>query len=161
MGNARFRISAEWVSIMRTEFSKQVKRDAADRAKGYCDDCKMKLRLGEFHYDHRIPDWMGGEASLENCQVLCHACHKVKTREDIRNIAKSKRIIDRNRGIKNPAGNFATKNSTEPPSTPTGAYDPIHQNPHRAGQREGRSPLLRRQDHARAHSRMPASSRRS
>lgn len=85
---------------MRTEFSKQVKRDAADRAKGYCDDCKMKLRLGEFHYDHRIPDWMGGEASLENCQVLCHACHKVKTREDIRNIAKSKRIIDRNRGIK-------------------------------------------------------------
>jgi 5-methylcytosine-specific restriction enzyme A len=91
--------------MRRREFSKQVKRDAFLRANGCCEgeNCGAKLSLGKFHYDHQIPDGLGGEPTLENCQVLCAPCHKIKTtKQDVPAIAKTKRIQDRQRGIKKP-----------------------------------------------------------
>lgn len=95
---------------MRREFSKQVRRDAFMRANGRCEGhpygerCPVKLRVGRFHYDHDIPDALGGEPTLENCVVLCLACHKEKTgSRDIPAIAKTKRIQDREIGIRNPS----------------------------------------------------------
>lgn len=92
---------------MRREFSKQVKRAAFERAKGYCEGmpygqpCGTKLMLGKYHYDHEIPDALGGEPVIENCKVLCVACHADKTgKKDIPAIAKTKRIQDRQKGIK-------------------------------------------------------------
>jgi len=70
---------------MRREFSKQVRRDAFARAAGLCEGkpyrerCCVKLTIGKFHYDHDIPDGLGGEPTLDNCVVLCIACHKDKT----------------------------------------------------------------------------------
>jgi len=90
---------------MRREFSKQVKRDAFVRAAGKCEgqNCGARLSLGKFHYDHVIPDGLGGEPILDNCAVLCTACHKDKTtKRDVPAIAKAKRIEDRRNGIKNP-----------------------------------------------------------
>lgn len=90
---------------MRREFSKQVKRDAFMRANGKCEVpwCCARLTVGKFHYDHAIPDALGGEPTLENCQVICTPCHKSKTGKiDARNIAKMKRIQDREKGIKKP-----------------------------------------------------------
>jgi len=90
---------------MRREFSKQVRRDAFLRAAGKCEgmDCGARLHIGKFHYDHEIPDGLGGEPTLENCKVLCTACHKVKTTtKDVPSIAKAKRISDRQNGIKKP-----------------------------------------------------------
>lgn len=90
---------------MRREFSKRTKRDAFMRANGKCEVpwCQAHLSVGKFHYDHIIPDALGGEPTLENCAVICVACHKDKTgRMDMRNIAKTKRIQDRERGIKKP-----------------------------------------------------------
>ena len=94
---------------MRREFSKQVKRDAFLRAGGHCEGIQMaercwaKLTLGKYHYDHDIPDALGGEPTLENCVVLCIACHKDKTAtKDVPAIAKTKRIQDRQKGIKKP-----------------------------------------------------------
>jgi 5-methylcytosine-specific restriction protein A len=90
---------------MRREFSKQVKRDAFMRANGCCEakNCGARLSVGKFHYDHEIPDALGGEPTLENCVVLCIACHREKTsRNDIPAIAKTKRIRDRNIGIRKP-----------------------------------------------------------
>jgi len=93
---------------MRREFSKQVRRDAFARAAGLCEGqpygerCCVKLTIGKFHYDHEIPDGLGGEPTLENCRVLCIACHKDKTiTKDVPTIAKAKRISDRHIGIKN------------------------------------------------------------
>jgi len=89
---------------MRREFSKQVKRDAFLRADGQCEGCGAKLTFGKYHYDHIIPDGLGGEPTLENCGVLCTPCHKVKTTtKDVPAIAKTKRIQDRQKGIKNPS----------------------------------------------------------
>lgn len=90
---------------MRREFPKQVKRDAFVRANGHCEGkkCGAFLTLGKYHYDHEIPDALGGEPTLENCVVLCIACHREKTsRSDVPAIAKTKRIRDSQRGIKKP-----------------------------------------------------------
>lgn len=86
----------------RTEFSKKVRRDAFMRAAGHCEvpGCGCKLTTGKFAYDHIIPDWMGGEAVLSNCQVLCDPCHKVKTAADAADRAKAQRREDAHRGIR-------------------------------------------------------------
>jgi 5-methylcytosine-specific restriction protein A len=89
---------------MRMEFSKRTKRDAFVRAEGNCEGCGARLTIGKYHYDHIIPDGLGGEAILDNCAVLCVACHKVKTTtKDVPLIAKTKRIQDRQKGIKKPS----------------------------------------------------------
>lgn len=101
--------------MSRREFPKTVKRDAFVRAAGRCErnDCGARLTLGKFHYDHVIPDAMGGEPTIENCAVLCTPCHNEKTRKrDVPTIAKTKRIVDRQRGIKKPS-TFACSRSSK------------------------------------------------
>lgn len=78
--------------MKRREFSPKVKVAAFERAGGQCEGCTAHLYPGKFHYDHRIPDALGGEPTLENCQVLCTNCHSAKTAtEDVPRIAKGKR----------------------------------------------------------------------
>jgi len=94
---------------MRREFSAKVKAEAHLRAKGCCELCRsgVKLMVGDIHYDHRIPDGLGGEPVLQNCQLLCRSHHDHKTRSaDVPAIAKSKRIRRREQGIK-PRSQFA------------------------------------------------------
>jgi 5-methylcytosine-specific restriction protein A len=87
--------------MSRREFPKQVKRQAFDRAEGKCELCGVRLTFGKYAYDHIIPDGLGGEPTLENCQVACNPCHSEKTgKQDIPRIAKVKRIRDREKGIK-------------------------------------------------------------
>jgi len=60
---------------------------------------------GDWHYDHIIPDALGGEPTLENCQVLCKSCHSTKTsKEDAPRIAKAERNYRRNSNIKKAKG---------------------------------------------------------
>jgi len=86
----------------RREFPKQVKREALRRSAGKCENETCGALYGfKFHFDHDIADGLGGEPTLENCKVLCHACHGEKTRKhDVPLIAKTKRIQDRHLGIK-------------------------------------------------------------
>lgn len=90
---------------MRIEFNSRTKRDALKRADGRCENpkCGAFLSLNKYHYDHRIAAKMGGDASLENCQVLCFACHGVKTKDDVGKIAQAKRRSDRHNGIRKPS----------------------------------------------------------
>lgn len=67
--------------MTRREFSKGVRAKAADRSKGLCEGCGVKLPVGGYHFDHDVPDGLGGEPTVENCRVLCLPCHKVKTIE--------------------------------------------------------------------------------
>jgi 5-methylcytosine-specific restriction endonuclease McrA len=66
--------------MARQEFPKSVKSKAAERAAGHCEECNKKLRAGDWHYDHIVPDGLGGEPTRDNCKVLCLPCHKDKTR---------------------------------------------------------------------------------
>lgn len=92
--------------MSRQEFPKPVRRDAFVRADGKCEGildtgarCDCRLTVGKFAYDHIIPDWMGGDPVLSNCQVLCDPCHKVKTKQDAADRAKTRRREDAHRGI--------------------------------------------------------------
>jgi 5-methylcytosine-specific restriction endonuclease McrA len=77
---------------MRREFPARVKVAAYERSGGFCEACSCRLQIGRIHYDHVLPDALGGEPTFENCAVLCHACHAVKTTgEDVPRISKMKR----------------------------------------------------------------------
>lgn len=89
---------------MRKEFPAKVKLAAFQRAQGRCEECTARLMVGAFHYDHRVPDALGGEPTLENCRVLCRACHGIKTAaQDVPGIAKAKRNEARHIGAKAPS----------------------------------------------------------
>lgn len=81
----------------RNEFSRKTKVEAFDRANGKCECCGVKLRPSNpAHYDHRIPDAVGGVNDLSNCQVLCKNCHGLKTtKTDVPAIAKTKATRDK------------------------------------------------------------------
>lgn len=88
----------------RREFSAKVMVAAFKRCKGRCESCGVRLSAGRINYDHVIPDAMGGQPLLENCAVLCAACHGVKTRTlDVPAIAKVKRIQAKHIGAKRSA----------------------------------------------------------
>lgn len=78
---------------MRSEFSQKTKLLAFERAAGRCEVCTARLYAGKFHYDHIVPDAVGGSNDLSNCQVACIACHGLKTHKtDVPEIAKTKRV---------------------------------------------------------------------
>lgn len=78
--------------MTRSEFPGKVKAAAALRANGRCELCTARLASGGYHYDHIVPDGLGGPPTLENCQVLCKACHGAKTaKKDVPAVAKMKR----------------------------------------------------------------------
>ena len=102
----------------RREFSARTKRQAWERANGFCEGlrptehfavferCNAPIDLGGFHYDHIDPDWFSKDNELDNCQLLCTRCHKLKTQRDIKSIAKSKRIINKRAKIKSSKRGF-------------------------------------------------------
>jgi hypothetical protein len=104
----------------RKEFSTATKRIAWERSEEMCESerlvsvwdaqrnrygwekrrCCAPLSLGCFHFDHIDNVWTSRNNSLENCQVLCTQCHKEKTKRDVAQIAKTKRIINKRMGFK-------------------------------------------------------------
>lgn len=89
--------------MSRREFPAKVMVAAFERAKGHCESCGARLTTGKFHYDHVIPDAMGGQPTLENCAVLCTSCHGTKTRtQDVPAIARAKRRHAKHIGAKQP-----------------------------------------------------------
>ena len=50
--------------------------------------CAMCKQLTEyphgFELDHIIALTNGGPDTEDNCQILCHACHKAKTKQDLK-----------------------------------------------------------------------------
>lgn len=54
-------------------------------------------------YDHRIPCELGGENTLDNCDVLCSWCHTAKTsKQDAPNIAKARAVRARHVNAEDP-----------------------------------------------------------
>ena len=86
--------------MTRAEFPRQVRRDAFLRAEGRCELCGCKQAL---EYHHRVEAYLGGEATLENCVVLCRSCHALATGERRPEIDKVRRIADKRIGIRKKA----------------------------------------------------------
>jgi phage recombination protein Bet len=113
MGKARGGIgmSRAIVDQVRTEFSKKTMREGlravgrpmrGDFAKRRARRCCVRTEVThKKHFDHIIPDALGGDTSLTNCAVLCLPCHGSKTQKiDVPMIAKAKRVADKHRGIR-------------------------------------------------------------
>lgn len=72
------------------EFSGKVRKQALARCGALCEwtdegretRCGVELRPGGVHYDHVMPQALGGENTLGNCQCLCPTHHKLKTARD-------------------------------------------------------------------------------
>jgi 5-methylcytosine-specific restriction endonuclease McrA len=89
--------------MKRREFGDRVRMDAYARSGGKCENCGYLLKPGGFVYNHTIPDYLGGEPSLQNCEVLCRVCDLARTfGSDIPKIAKTRRIRKREAGIRRP-----------------------------------------------------------
>lgn len=86
--------------MTRAEFSRRTKYEAFQRSGGHCEakGCGAHLTVGKYEYDHIVPAVFGGDASLENCQCICRACHVAKTRGDNREAKKSSRVRDKHIG---------------------------------------------------------------
>ena len=91
---------------MRREFPTKIRVAAFQRANGLCEKCGARLTPGKFAYDHILPDWLGGEPTLENAQVLCDPCHSEKTHgQDRPRINKTQRQHARHIEAKAPSRN--------------------------------------------------------
>jgi 5-methylcytosine-specific restriction endonuclease McrA len=59
---------------------------------GRCASCAEKVKLGEYAVDHiQALDHLGAH-TLDNWQLLCVGCHKLKTAKDVKASAKGRRI---------------------------------------------------------------------
>lgn len=63
-------------------FHEADKRRAYERQGGKCNnpDCGKELPREKMHADHKEPWSWGGPSVEDNCQMLCHPCHKEKTK---------------------------------------------------------------------------------
>ena len=62
------------------------------RARGVCARCGVEE--GPFEVDHMVPVALGGSNDESNLQLLCrmNGCHLTKTVQDVKKIAKARRI---------------------------------------------------------------------
>lgn len=95
---------------MRSEFSRKTKALAFTRAGGHCEDCGVKITAANpCEYDHVVPAAEGGDNSLGNCSVRCKkVCHALKTKQDVKDIARIRRCRDKNSGAARKKSRFAT-----------------------------------------------------
>ena len=102
--------------MTRREFPLAVKRAAFTRADGICE-CGCGQPFTDHPkerpvYDHRVPDALGGEPTLENCRCIRKCCHDYETFAkggDITKIAKAKRGERERQGLAAPKrSRFAT-----------------------------------------------------
>ena len=94
----------------RKEFSRTVKLKVFERAEGRCESCGTKLYAQDEKHvvraevDHVLPDGLGGDATEDNAQLLCHWCHKGKTKTDKSRMDKAERQKAAHLGLKTRKG---------------------------------------------------------
>jgi hypothetical protein len=60
-------------------FSDNQKREAYERQKGICPECKTKFDISEMEGDHITPFREGGKTNANNCQMLCKEDNRRKS----------------------------------------------------------------------------------
>lgn len=62
------------------------------RQYGRCAKCRELIVIWPYDIDHIIPLALGGSDDDNNCEALCKVCHRIKTADDRKAIAKAKRL---------------------------------------------------------------------
>ena len=103
--------------MTRRNFSQSVLTRRFQFAGGLCEwiDPETKVRCnavlvpGRWHADHDNPDGLTGEPTFENCRALCLYHHALKTKQDVKAIAKAKRREAKAIGATRPAGKIVNR----------------------------------------------------
>lgn len=61
------------------EFTPNQKREAYERQKGICPNCKEHFEIEDMEGDHITPWHDGGKTTPDNCQMLCKECNRRKS----------------------------------------------------------------------------------
>ncbi len=57
----------------------ETKHTLYDRQEGVCSGCKLKFEYRHFEIDHIVPVSKGGGDNIENLQLLCNHCNRIKS----------------------------------------------------------------------------------
>ena len=80
--------------------SAEAQETALERCAGCCGICRVEFGNADvIQFDHIVPLELGGADDAKNIWPLHEACHKTKTREDVKRIAKARRIRKREAGL--------------------------------------------------------------
>lgn len=60
-------------------FTDNQKREAYEKQKGICSNCKEHFEINEMEADHITPWHAGGKTTSDNCQMLCRECNRRKS----------------------------------------------------------------------------------
>ena len=81
-------------------------------ANSVCLCCQREIARGlRPEFDHIVPLILGGEHRESNLQMLCHECHGLKTRLDVKLKAKVARVRKKNLGFRPPSRFPGSRNS--------------------------------------------------
>jgi hypothetical protein len=107
----------------RREFTKavyaEIKRRCQVPTGWQCEACGLIVQSG--HVDHTLPDGLVVDKkplTAKDGRFLCVPCHKEKTKEDVSQIAKAKRIEAKHIGASTPSGNIASRGFPKSGKTP-------------------------------------------
>lgn len=75
--------------MARKKFTPAAKAAIVEAQGGRCTLCQCEG--GPWEYDHVIPLALGGQDIVENLEAVCQPCHRIKTKGDVKMIAKAKR----------------------------------------------------------------------
>lgn len=90
---------------MRRAWSTTVRMRVLDRFERKCQLCFQPIDVKGFDLDHRVPLAIGGEDVESNLEPLHIACHRLKTKGDVGDIARAKRLEAKHLGGKAPSRN--------------------------------------------------------
>ena len=92
--------------MTRLAFSAPVVREIVSRAAGRCEQCGAAcLSRADYEIDHAVAEAVQpandnrAPLTADDGKLLCLKCHDKKTRRDVREIAKTKRLEERHRPI--------------------------------------------------------------
>lgn len=77
-GIYRYVLSGDLRDLSFRAFDKKTKREAYERQAGICAHCGKHFELEEMEADHITPWKEGGTTVVENCQMLCRNCNRIK-----------------------------------------------------------------------------------
>ena len=102
------------------EFPQSVRKAAFRRCCGTdgipkCEGCGIALRPGGIFYEHMDPDGLGGEPTLENCQVRCAVCKEAKDKIDNAIMAKADRVLRKTYGLRPPKQKIRSRGFAKAP----------------------------------------------
>jgi 5-methylcytosine-specific restriction protein A len=90
---------------MRRHWSTAVRKRVWKRFNECCQMCFRPTDERGFDLDHAIPLAIGGEDIEDNLRPLCTPCHRLKTKDDVADIAKAKRREAAHLGARAPSRN--------------------------------------------------------